>query len=98
MMGSEYKPPETRIRQVTEGRFRTRYYPEYKLVVIPWLWEEWRPARVNIGDSEWCASLEEAKQKIDKCIQWWAWCHACEVEKKARKKAGTLVSFIKYPD
>ena len=96
-MSSQYKPPKTRIR-VVEELDRTRHYPEYKQVMIPRLWEEWHPARVNIEDFEWCASLEEAKKTIDKCIQWWTWCHACEVEKKARKKAGTLVSFIKYPD
>jgi len=96
-MSSQYKPPETRIR-VVEEIDRTRYYPEYKQVMIPRLWEEWHPIRGNVSGWEWCSSLEEAKQKIDKCLQYWAKCYEYEVEKKARKKAGTLVSFIKYPD
>lgn len=89
--------PETRIR-VLEQYKDIRYYPEYKMVLIPYIWEEWHSARVNFDDKDYLFTQVEAEQRIDSCIEWWKDCRVRDEERLIRKKQGKRVWFIKYPE
>jgi len=89
--------PETRIKVVEQYK-DTRYYPEYKQVIIPHLWWGWHPAKGNIDDSTYLLTQIEAEWRIDNCIEWWKECRIKDEKRLIQKKQGKRVWFIKYPE
>lgn len=92
----EYKAPQTRIKVVEQGG-EVKYYPQYKQVVVPNLWEEWHPVYNNIEASEFVDSPSQAKGRIDIFLKRQEDFHYEELEKDKVKRAKINVSYLDYP-
>jgi hypothetical protein len=92
----KYEQPKTRIKQVTEG-FDVWYYAQYKVVIIPFLWEEWYTIRLGIHNPDSVSTAGEAEQRIDKFLEDQVRLYAYAVEAAARIKYKKSVMYFKYP-
>lgn len=92
----EYKAPQTRIKVVEQGG-EVKYYPQYKQVVVPNLWEEWHPALNHIHACEFTSYLDVAKDTIDTWLERQAIFHHEQQEKDKIKRAKINVSYLDYP-
>lgn len=93
---AEYKQPKTRIKVVKDGN-GVRYYPQYLLVLIPFILWEWHPVKGRLGGKNHLPSLDEAKWRIDGFLTRHKRCWLSDIERKARKKVKKKVSVIDYP-
>lgn len=92
----EYKQPDTRIKVVTQGS-DVKYYPQYKQVIIPYIWWEWNSTINQFLEEPWTFDLQHAKKSIDDFLErdkeyWFE-----ESIREERKKEKTKVEYIKYP-
>ena len=91
----EYKQPKTRIKAVEDGN-GARYYPQYLIVLIPFIWWGWETIYEEIGNPEYLPTLDEAKGRIDEFLirqkRYWL----SDIERRARIKV-KKVSVIDYP-
>lgn len=93
---SEYKKPKTRIKVVEDGN-GVRYYPQYLVILIPFILWEWMPVYEELENPEHTPTLDEAKGRIDRFLprhkNYWL----SDIERKARMKVKKKVSVIDYP-
>jgi hypothetical protein len=92
-----YKKPNTRIKEVSNG-FYTKYYAQYKMVVIPYIWEEWTNILLGIDNPDSVGTYGKAEQRVDKFLLRYKWNWACSIENKAKKKFKTTIRCYKYPE
>ena len=93
---TEYKQPKTRIKVVEDGN-GVRYYPQYLIVLIPFIWWGWESIYGELENPEYLPTLDEAKERIDVFLirqkhYWFS-----DIERKARMKVKKKVSVIDYP-
>lgn len=91
----EYKQPETRIKVVTQGS-EVKYYPQYKQVIIPYIWWEWDSTINQFLEEPWTFDLQHAKKSIDDFLERDEIWQEDQVRKE-RKKEKIKVEYIKYP-
>lgn len=93
---AEYKQPKTRIKVVEDG-FGVRYYPQYLVVVIPFILWEWMPINEELGDPNHIPTLDEAKGRIDRFLtrhkRYWL----SDIERRALMKVKKKARIIDYP-
>lgn len=92
----EYKAPQTRIKIVEQGG-EVKYYPQYKIVIIPKVWEEWQPIYNNIEACGFATSLNQAKDRIYIFLKRQETYHYEKLEKDKVKRAKINVSYLDYP-
>lgn len=92
----EYKAQETRIKVVTQGN-EIKYYPQYKLVIIPHIWWEWYPCMNDIADQEFTRYLSEAKRTIDIWLTRQVIMYYEDLEISKIKSSKRTVTYINYP-
>ena len=91
-----YKQPRTRIKRVRDSKGE-RFYPQYKQVIIPFLWEEWQPTYTSIEEKEYTIYLETAKQRIDNWLMQDYDYYVSELNKSSKPKVKKEVEYIDYP-
>ena len=64
---AEYKQPKTRIKVVEDGN-GARYYPQYLIVLIPFMLWGWESIYGELGNPEHTPTLDEAKGRIDEYL------------------------------
>ncbi len=92
----EYKQPETRIKVVTQS-VKVSYYPEYKQVIIPYVWWTWYSTCNLLTEDEWKNNLKAAQKSIDDFLERNKTSWTKEQIEKQRKKEKIKVEYIKYP-
>lgn len=93
---AKYKQPKTRIKVVEDG-WGTRYYPQYHIVLVPFLLQGWECILGELDNPDFVGSLEEAKGRIDRFLlrnkQMWT----SNLEEKSKKRVKKKVQYIDYP-
>lgn len=93
---AEYKQPKTRIKVVEDG-WGIRYYPQYLIVLIPFILGEWHPIYEELENTEYVPTMGEARGRVDRFLQRRKHHWISDIERKARMKVKKNVSVIKYP-
>lgn len=92
----QYKQPKTRIKVVEDG-WGTRYYPQYHMVLIPFLLQGWECIIGELGNPDFVGSLGEAKGRIDRFLLRDKHIWASNLEEKSKKTVKKKVQHIDYP-
>lgn len=93
----QYKQPETRIKRVKDYSGE-KFYAQYKIAIIPYIWWEWHNTRPNIEDLDFAFSLEEAKFRVDLCLDRFKNCWESELQVEESLRAiKKEVEYIDYP-
>lgn len=93
---AKYKQPKTRIRKVEDG-FGVKYYPQYLVVLVPFVLWGWEPICEELENPEYLPTLDEAKGRIDRFLTRHKSYWLSDIEWKARKKVKKKVRIIDYP-
>ena len=93
---AEYKQPKTRIRKVEDG-FGVKYFPEYRVVLIPRILWSWEPILGKIDNPEYTETCYEAEWRVDGFLfqRRHSWHMGREYGQKKKVKRKTTI--IEYP-